>query len=102
MFDVKSTYCTMRGCTVQTGEYGNGTLAVILTDGQEQDECVSINLQEHGLVPAERQFYVKNYAEHEGLAIALMQAGIATKIGEVEFGPYESSATLMELKEGIA
>lgn len=95
-YKVKSKYLDMPEARVETALYANGTLAVGLVDLDER-EIISVNLVAYGLAPAADQFYVKNYSEHEGLAVALMQAGIAEKVGEVTYGPYESSATLLRL-----
>lgn len=83
--------------SIHVGQYGNGTLAV-RGFASEGPETFSINLQEYGLVPTDpKQFYAKNYEEHEGLPDALVKAGVATKGTEVTFGPYDTTANLMTL-----
>ena len=84
---------------IRTARYGNGTLAVIAESATESNrEVLSINLEAYGLVPdSADQFYVKNYSEHEGLADALVAAGVAEKVPhrKVRFG--YGSAYLMKL-----
>jgi hypothetical protein len=83
--------------------YGDGSLAVrAFVDGEES--VLSVNLSQYGLVPnSDDLFYVKNYAENEGLPAILVRAGIATAVSEVKIGPFNSSCYMMRLtKAGVS
>lgn len=96
--NVQSKYLDMPNARVSFAQYDNGTLAVMLSD-DEGVEVVSINLVAYDVPkPADNQFYVKNYSEHEGLPFALRDAGIAHMIRPVVYGPYDTAAYLMEVQ----
>lgn len=86
---------------LERARYGNGTLAIRAHETAGGMEVLSINLEAYGLVPnSDRQFFAKDYSEHEGLPDALVEAGIATKSSEpVRFG--YGSAYLMTLRDGV-
>lgn len=83
---------------LETAEYGDGSLALLGHDDEGGRETLSVNLIQHGLVAPAGQFYVKDYSEHEGLADALVTAGVATKGEPVEVGPFGSTCYLMTLR----
>lgn len=60
-------------------------------------EVLSVNLVEYGLIPPEGHVYVRDCSEHEGLPDALVEAGVAVKVRQVEFGPFDSTAWLMRV-----
>jgi uncharacterized protein YdgA (DUF945 family) len=95
---ITSKYLNHTG-TVEKMQYGDGSLALTFTslDG-EPLSTLSVNLQAYGIVAPEGHVYVKNYAEDEGLAAALVAAGVASDTGMLaEFGPYGTTATLMKV-----
>lgn len=97
-FHVSAKHLDLTAATVHAARYGDDTLAVVLA-GDEEEEVVSINLGAYGhsaRLDAE-QFFVKNGAEHAGLADALQRAGIAVIEDAVTFGPFDSTASLMRL-----
>lgn len=110
-YTIKFKYFTATGVIKKSryGRDGDGPLAVMFfgfaTTGEKVEEVLSINLDQYNMVPADndRQFYVKDYSEHEGLADALEAASIAQKGREkVHFGPFDASAYLMTLSDEAA
>jgi hypothetical protein len=83
---------------VEKMEYGDGSLALTFTapDG-EPLATLSVNLGGHGIACPPGHVYVKNYSEGEGMAAALEVAGVATRVEEITFGPYDTTATLMKV-----
>lgn len=79
-------------------EYVDGQLALEFRslDG-EPLAILSINLVGHGLIAPSGHVFVKNYSEGEGLTEAMEEAGIATYVETVFFGPYDLSADLMKV-----
>ena len=105
-YTIESTYVHMTDAVVTRGKYHGGGLAVVAeaeVDGFNERETLSVNLEAYGLTPAEDTFYVKDYGPHEGLADALVKAGIATKLEPQArtFGPHDTTAWLMLLSEEI-
>lgn len=98
MYTVNSKYVQMTG-EVLKRSYRDGSLALILSEGYD-NETLSVNLIEHGLVAPEGHIYVKAYSEHEGLPEALEVAGIASKVphGLTKFGQWDTSAWLMKVE----
>lgn len=86
---------------VQTSFYNDGVSLAVILHTDEGPEVVSVNLVQYGIkTPLPDTFYVKNYSEHEGMAEALVVAGIAERMEgtpPVTFGPYGSTATLLRL-----
>lgn len=56
------------------------------------DEVVSINLSQYGLRPEPGRVFIKNWSEHDGLADALVTAGVVEKEVPVWVGPFRSQA----------
>ena len=77
---LQTKYSPVEG-RIEVLKYGNGTDALLI-----DDEVMSINLQAYGLVPPAGFIYVKDYSEHEGLADALVAAGVVEKLTPVQFG----------------
>ena len=105
-YEIESKFVHLTDATVTRGKYHGGGLAVVAeaeVDGFMERETLSVNLSAYGLEPEENQFYVKDYAQHEGLASALVVAGIATFVSltPVTFGPHDTQAWLMQISEEI-
>jgi hypothetical protein len=79
--------------------YANGEpcLAVWHAECYGRPEVLSVNLVEYGLVPPTGHVYVRDYAQHEGLVAALMEAGIAEPVEQVTYGDYDAQAWLMRV-----
>jgi hypothetical protein len=80
MYTVRMKYETISGGAVST-VYMDGSPALLV-----DNHVVSINLSQYGLVPPAGHVFVKDYSEHEGLADALVDAGLVEKVNEVSFG----------------
>lgn len=80
----------------------DGSLAV-MADTDEGAAVLSVNLGAYGLTPhSPDEFYVKDYAENQGLAKELAEQDIATPIASVEVGPFNSRCVLMKLIDPTA
>jgi hypothetical protein len=95
-YTVKMKYSTLTG-PVRMHRYADGTPCLLMAAGDSRPEVLSINLTAYNLTPPEGHVYVKNYGEHEGLPDALVEAGVAEKVYEVGFGPYDATAWLMRV-----
>jgi len=105
-YTIESKFVHLTDATVTRGKYHGGGLAVVAeaeVDGFLERETLSVNLSAYGLEPEPDQFYVKDYAQHEGLADALIEAGIAKRVdpAPITFGPHDTQAYLMEVSEEI-
>jgi hypothetical protein len=67
-------------------------------DGYPEVSTLSVNLTAYTTPPPAGHFYVKDYAENEGVADALVRAGIASKVETFHFGPFDSPFILMKLE----
>ena len=87
---------------VGTSMYADGQTALLFApDTGEPAWALSTNLAGHGLHAPDGHVFVKGYSEHEGLAKELERLEVATPVQEVTFGPYSTTATLMQLSEGV-
>lgn len=72
--------------------YRDGTPALLLVgkDGEPvepyEQEDLTVNLGGHGLTPPPGCVYIPDYAQHVGVAQALVEAGVASIIEPVTFG----------------
>lgn len=72
--------------------YENGVLALLLTDltGEALDpyeqEVLTVNLGGYGMIPPRMCVYIPDYGPHQGVAAALVEAGLGTIINPVAFG----------------
>jgi len=99
LYVLKLKYLSDTG-TLAKGTYRDGSLAVLFVSTNPDSFSrlpLSVNLEAYGMIPADGCFFVKNYSEYEGMADAIVEAGIATKVGVFEFGPYDATVTLMRL-----
>ena len=55
-------------------------------------ERLSIHLDAYGLIPAEGNFFIKDYSEHRGVTKQLVDAGAVEIVREVIFGPFNTRA----------
>lgn len=69
-------------------------------DGYPEVSTLSVNLNAYVTHPEPGHFYVKDYAENEGVADALVRAKIAERIEDFYFGPFNSRFVLMKLTVG--
>lgn len=99
-YDVKAKFVDIEGGQIDANvRYAGGEpcLAMWHAECYGRPEVLSVNLVEHGLVPPEGYVFVKDGSEHEGLPDALVAAGVAEKVREVEFGPFGAKAWLMRV-----
>lgn len=94
-YTVKLPWLTLTG-SLMKGQFGDGQLALALMT-PEGPERLSTNLIAYGLVAPEGHTYVKDSSEHAGLPDALVEAGIATKVEQVAFGPFDATGWLMKV-----
>lgn len=95
--------------TLRLRQYADGTLAVQIEyiehdDGFDypESETLSVNMSAYLPAPAPAHFYVKDYAENEGLAEALVQAGVAEVVGDpIHFGPFNTTVRLVRLTDKV-
>jgi hypothetical protein len=66
---------------VSPGKYQDGAPAYVLMQEGQPYTTVSVHLQ--GNPPSEGCFWIKDYSEHQGLADALVNAGIIRLTGRV-------------------
>ena len=64
-------------------------LALLTGAGRER---LSIRLNDYGLIPAEGNFFIKDYSEHAGVTAQLVDAGAVEIVREVTFGPFNTRA----------
>lgn len=77
---------------VVLGQYANGALAIqLISEIGEPLSTATVNLPDR--VPAEGNIFIKNYRENEGMAKALKDAQIVTKIVALHDAGY--------VKEGV-
>lgn len=95
MYKFRSRYVVDTGI-VEVLRYRDGQMCVHFV-GEEARVVVSVNLSDYGLVAPEGFFFTRDYAEAEGYAFALEEAGIADRMARFVFGPFDSVGYLMRL-----
>jgi len=93
--------------TLRLRQYADGSLAVQVEFIEREEgfsyptsETLSVNMSAYLPTPMPHHFYVKGYGEHEGLAEAIVAAGLAEVIGDpIDFGPFDTHVYLMRLAE---
>lgn len=103
---IRARYVHMNNAQVSVQKYTDGSLALVAEDldeyGLPNTETFSVNLgPAYGLNPPEGHVYIKDYAEHEGLASALAEVGIVTIVEKVHFGPHSSTAHLVKINDAL-
>lgn len=83
---IKAKYVELTG-SLFTSTYVDGATALQLMT-EEGPETLSVNLSAYGLHPDPGNVFIKDYSEHEGLAQALVKAGLAEIVREVVIGGY--------------
>ena len=66
-------------------------------DEDEMPNSLSVNLDYYGLVPGLDQTFIKDYSENEGVTDELVKLGLVKKIGIATFGPFDTTAYLVEI-----
>lgn len=104
-YTIDAVYVHMKDANVRVSQYADKSLALIAEgvddEGFPDVETLSVNLTAYNLRPAPNCVYVKAYAEHEGLAEALVTAGIGVIEGTIHFGPYNTTAHVLRLNEEV-
>lgn len=77
--DISLGGVTYKDVTVSKDKYGDGSLALILEDG-ERIAVVSVWLEEH---PADGCIWVKNYSENSGIQEEMVSLGLLELTGRV-------------------
>lgn len=82
----------MENAQVSLEKYTDGSTALVAMsvdeDGMPDIETMSTNLSFYGLNPPDGHVYIKDYSEHEGLAIELSERGMVEIVEPVRFGPF--------------
>ena len=99
-YTIKSKYGEPMVAFVRWGQFWDGTPG-LWAETEYGPESLSVNLTGFALEAPDGHVYVRNYSEHEGLPEALMEAGVATKVAQVWFGPFGANAWLMEVNADI-
>lgn len=89
---INARYVHMKDAQVTLEKFTDGSLALCATDvdedGLPNEETFSINLAAYDMHPPEGHVFVKDYSEHEGLAQALVNAGLVRIVEPITFGPF--------------
>lgn len=93
--EITARYVRLKNAQVTLEKYTDGSLALVAQDEDEDGmpnvETLSVNLTAYDLHPPEGHVYVKDHSEHEGLAQALVNAGLVEIIGDkFTFGTFGS------------
>jgi len=91
--EINARYVRMKNAQVTLEKYADGSLALVAEDVDEDGipnvETLSVNLTAYDMHPPEGHVFVKDHSEHEGLAQALVDAGLVEIVGEkFSFGPF--------------
>lgn len=63
-----------------------------LHDPEEGSEVLSLDMSYYGYVTGPGEVWIKDWTEHEGLADALVMAGVVMTVESVRVGPFSSRA----------
>lgn len=63
-----------------------------LHDPKEGSEALSLDMSYYGYATAPGEIWIKDWSEHEGLADALVMAGVVMTVESVCVGPFSSRA----------
>lgn len=89
---INSRYVHMTDAQVTLEKYADGSLALCAADvdedGLPNEETFSMNLSHYDMRPPKGHVFVKDYSEHEGLAQALVNAGLVRIVEPITFGPF--------------
>lgn len=90
---------------VRVRRYADDTLAVTIETPDEMGfpdrETLSVNLGAYGMDPGEGHTFVPDYAQHEGLPVAMEEAGLGTVVDRVTFGPFHTEAAVFRLSDAL-
>lgn len=98
---IKARYVNMTDAAIYTMTYALDHSLALVAETHMDREVLSVNLGDHGLTAPEGHVFVKDYSEHEGLVNALVEAGVAEKVRQVEFGPFDTTAWLMKISDNV-
>src|SRR5690606_1071240 len=89
---IHSRHVHMENAQARMQKYADGSTALVAEsvdeDGMPDIETMSTNLSFYGLNPPDGHVYIKDYSEHEGLAIELSERGMVEIIEPIRFGPF--------------
>lgn len=63
-----------------------------LRDPEEGSDVLSLDMSYYGYVTGPGEVWIKDWTEHEGLADALVMAGVVMTVESVRIGPFSSRA----------
>ena len=72
-------------------------LRALWLETEEGPEVLSVDLSAYGLTAGAGHVWVRDYSEHQGLAAALRDAGIAATVETATIGPFHSVVALVRL-----
>jgi hypothetical protein len=102
---IDSPHVHMKNAQVKATFYGDSTLALVAEDVDEEGypnvEKFSTNLSAYGHTPDIGCVFIKEDAEHTGLAKALEELGLGTIIGSVQYGPFSTRAHEFQLADDL-
>lgn len=102
---IDARYVHMENAQVTLGKYTDGSLALFAEDvdeeGMPNHEVFSVSLTAYDLTPDEDCVYIKDDAEHTGLAQALAALGLGEIIGSAYYGPFGTKAHEFKLADAL-
>lgn len=100
---ITARYVRMKNVQVTVEKYADGSLALVGEDTDEDGlpnkETFSVNLSAYGMYPPEGHIFVKDYSEHEGLANALVTAGLVAIVEPIRIGEFGSPGHLVRITD---
>jgi len=100
---ITARYVRMENAQVTLEKYTDGSLALMAEDVDEDGlpnvETFSVNLSAYDMYPPEGHIFVKDYSEHEGLADALVAAGLVTIVQPIAIGEFGSKGYLVRITD---
>lgn len=100
---IHARYVHMENAQVTVEKYTDGSLALMAEDtdedGMPNHETFSVNLSAYGMYPPEGHIFVKDYSEHEGLAQALVNAGLVSIVQPIVIGEFGSPGYLVRITD---
>lgn len=100
---ITARYVRMKNAQVTLEKYADGSLALVAEDVDEDGipnvETFSVNLSAYDMYPPEGHVFVKDYSEHEGLAQALVDAGLVTIVNPIAIGEFGSPGYLVNITD---
>lgn len=101
-FTITARYVRLTDATVFLATYGDHSTALVAEatdeDGFPNRETLSVNLSAYAMTPPEGCVFVRDYSEHEGLVDALVEAGVASLVERITFGPHDVPGAVMKIE----